>query len=113
VANPPEAKRPIVGTVYLLHFAHPYYHARHYAGFTTNLADRIAAHRRGRGSRLMAAVVHAEIGFIVVRTWDGVTRAFERRIHRDRHLPAMCPICASGRVFLVIPRRNPGTEGMI
>jgi predicted GIY-YIG superfamily endonuclease len=112
VATPSMAARPTVGTVYLLHFAHPYYHARHYAGFSTNLDRRIGAHRRGRGARLMQAVVHAEIAFIVVRTWDGVTRAFERRLHRSSHLPQMCPICARDRIRPVIPRRNPGTGGM-
>jgi len=113
MANTSKENRPTVGTVYLLHFAHPYYHARHYAGFTTDLPRRIGRHRNGHGARLMVAVVRAEIGFIVVRTWDGVTRAFERRIHRCRHLTEMCPICARGRFRPVFPRRNPGTEGLI
>lgn len=87
----PEVKRSVVGTVYLLHFAEPYYHARHYAGFSAHLPRRIADHRRGRGARLVAAVIHAEIAFIVVRTWDGVTRAFERRVHRAHQLPENVP----------------------
>jgi len=98
--------------VYLLHFAEPYYHARHYVGFSTHLARRINNHRRGRGARLVAAVVSADIAFIVVRTWDGVTRAFERRVHRTRHLTEMCPICARNRFRPMRPRRDPESSGM-
>jgi hypothetical protein len=98
-----------IGTVYLLHFAEPYYHARHYAGFSTDLTTRIRCHHRGHGARLIAAVVAAEIPFIVVRTWDGVTRAFERRVHRCRHHGELCPICARGRLRPMMPRRDPVT----
>ena len=107
MSNAPEVKRSVVGTVYLLHFAEPYYHARHYAGFSVNLARRINQHRHGRGSRLIAAVVGAEITFIVVRTWDGVTRAFERRVHRARHLAEMCPICSRRWLRPMAPRTGP------
>ena len=48
------------GTVYLLHFATPFKHARHYVGYTTDLEQRIEEHRTGRGARLLA----------VVRGWD-------------------------------------------
>ncbi|MBB5085041.1 putative GIY-YIG superfamily endonuclease [Nonomuraea endophytica] len=33
----------MTGTVYLLHFAQPYRHARHYLGWTTDLQARLAA----------------------------------------------------------------------
>ena len=97
------------GVVYLLHFAEPYYHARHYAGFATDVARRIREHHRGRGARLVAAVVDADIRFIVVRTWEGVTRAFERRLHRCHHHPQLCPICARGRTRPMTPRPDPHT----
>ena len=43
------------GIVYLLHFERSYRHARHYIGFTQNLEQRLAEHRAGRGSPLVAA----------------------------------------------------------
>ncbi len=98
-----------VGVVYLLHFAEPYFHARHYAGFSCNLAQRLRAHRAGRGARLMAAVAEAEIRFVLVRTWDNVTQAFERRLHRNRHLVEMCPICTTRWLRPLRPRRDPAT----
>jgi hypothetical protein len=44
-----------------------------------------------------------------VRTWEGVTRAFERRLHRCRQHPKLCPICARGRTRPMTPRRDPDT----
>ena len=44
-------------TVYLLHFAPPYKHARHYLGSTDDLDARLAAHRSGRGARLTQVAV--------------------------------------------------------
>ena len=45
--------------VYLLHFTHPYKHARHYIGFAETPATfdrRIAHHRAGTGARLPKVV---------------------------------------------------------
>jgi hypothetical protein len=58
-----------MGTVYLIHFERPLGdlnnprgQARHYLGFTEDLEARLAAHRSGNGSAIMAAVVQAGTG---------------------------------------------------
>ena len=47
--------------VYLLHFARPFKHARHYVGYSELLPQRLAHHSKGTGARLMAAVSEAGI----------------------------------------------------
>ncbi|MGH3737254.1 MAG: hypothetical protein ACRDT6_16805 [Micromonosporaceae bacterium] len=59
------------GTVYLLHLDRPYRHARHYTGWTSDLAGRLAEHAAGHGSRLLAVVRGAGIGWQLARTWRG------------------------------------------
>jgi hypothetical protein len=86
---------PNEGTVYLLHFDRPLSHARHYLGFAEDggLEDRLERHRSGRGSKLMAAVVQAQIGFSLVRTWAG-NRDFERRLKKRKCAGRICPVCS-------------------
>ena len=86
------------GTVYLLHFDRPFKHAKHYLGWTANLADRIARHRGekerdGRGSRLVEVAREAGIGFLIMRTWEG-DRYLERRM-KGRGLGELCPKCCA------------------
>lgn len=84
-----------LGVVYLLHFERPYKHAQHYVGFCERLAGvdtRIEYHANGRGSRLMAVVSQAGIGFDIVRLWRG-TRSDERRLHNAQSR-AYCPVCS-------------------
>lgn len=82
------------GTVYLLHFASPLRHARHYVGFTAGeLAERLSDHAAGTGAKIMRAVRAQGIDFDCVRHWDGVTRAFERRIKLDKNVSRLCPVC--------------------
>lgn len=79
--------------VYLLHFEQPYRHARHYIGWSENLAYRLAHHRAGTGARLTAAVSAAGGRYVVARLWVG-TRADERRLKRWKNAGArICPIC--------------------
>jgi predicted GIY-YIG superfamily endonuclease len=84
---------PRIGTVYLLHFDRPYHHARHYIGFTRDLARRTATHRAGKGSPLIQAASRAGITFTVARVWDNVTVRFERRLHNRSPVSALCPLC--------------------
>jgi predicted GIY-YIG superfamily endonuclease len=87
----PQAGVP--GTVYLLHLATHYRHARHYLGWTRDLPQRIAEHRAGHGSPLLRAAAAAGITFEVAASWPG-TRTDERRLHRYKNSPArLCPIC--------------------
>ena len=44
-----------MGVIYLLHFERSYRHARHYLGYSDNLAARLDAHRAGQGSASVAA----------------------------------------------------------
>ena len=89
-----------MGVIYLLHFERSYHHARHYLGYTDDLEGRLAAHRAGRGSPLVAAAVRDGIDFELAATWPG-DRHHERRLHRYRNSPRrLCPIC----------RADPGTD---
>ena len=82
----------MTGTVYLLHFTRPYRHARHYTGWTRNLAQRLAAHRHGQGARLIAVITAAGIGFQLARTRTG-SRDDERAIKHDGGATRYCPLC--------------------
>jgi hypothetical protein len=71
--------------------------AHHYLGEADDVARRLASHRRGRGSKLLAAAVARGIGWRLVRTWaapaDRARRLdLERRL-KARHGPRLCPVC--------------------
>ncbi|MBA0084827.1 MAG: endonuclease [Acidobacteria bacterium Pan2503] len=80
------------GTCYLLQFERPYRHARHYLGWTVDLAARLDEHLAGTGGRLLEVITAEGIGFSCVRTWPNTTLADERRL-KNRHRPKLCPVC--------------------
>jgi predicted GIY-YIG superfamily endonuclease len=80
------------GVVYLLHFSHPYQHARHYTGWTEDLIERLGCHASGRGARLMTVIYHAGIGFTLARIREG-TRRTERAIKNAGGASRYCPLC--------------------
>lgn len=84
------------GTVYLICFHRPYAHARHYLGWTTDLAGRLQAHATGQGARLMAVLREAGIGWTLVRVWLDVERSLERQM--KNHNARYCPRCSPRRV---------------
>jgi len=93
---------PETGTTYLLHFDRPYGPgggangrgtARHYTGWTKDLAARLEEHRRGQGSRLMQVVRAAGISFTLARTWDGTTRDREDSLKHQGSASRFCPEC--------------------
>jgi hypothetical protein len=91
VLPPPwQRERPGPGTVYLLHFAEPFGHARHYLGWAGpgNLSARLAHHAAGTGANLLRHVGKAGIGWELVRTWPG-DRHLERRLKNRGARPAM------------------------
>ncbi|MDP9403828.1 MAG: endonuclease [Actinomycetota bacterium] len=91
-------------TVYLLHFERRYRHAGHYVGSTSDLDARLAAHRAGRGARLVEVIVAAGIDFTLARTWPG-GRQLERRIKRQKASPRLCPLCReAARPGAAVPR---------
>ena len=78
--------------VYLLHFAQPLQHARHYLGSTADLDARLEQHRAGQGARLMEVIADLGIDFQLARTWPG-GRDVERRLKRRKEGPRLCPVC--------------------
>ena len=80
------------GTCYLIHFDRRYEHAGHYLGWTPDLDKRLAAHREGRGARLMEVITAAGIGWHVARTWTG-GRTLERALKDQHAAPRLCPDC--------------------
>jgi predicted GIY-YIG superfamily endonuclease len=79
--------------VYLLHFERPYFHARHYIGFTNDrIEQRLEEHKKGDGARLMQVITQAGIGFEVARTWEG-DRSLERQLKNRKNAARLCPIC--------------------
>lgn len=103
--------------IYLVHFEQPLAHARHYLGFVDTekdrdpvkaLESRLDYHRRGRGSKLLAAVARAGIPFDVVRTWPEGTRTQERKL-KGHSSTRICPVCegdlAWGRGRLDVERQ--------
>jgi predicted GIY-YIG superfamily endonuclease len=80
------------GTIYLLHFSEAYKHAKHYLGFSEDLAKRLDAHSKGQGARLTQVILQAGLSFELARTWEG-TRKDERRIKKQKCSPRLCPIC--------------------
>lgn len=82
-----------LGTIYLLHFDRPLKHAKHYLGWTRDLESRLADHRAGSGSRLLAACKREGIGFSLSRTWSPPNRHRERQIKNQGGLSRSCPMC--------------------
>lgn len=79
--------------VYLCHFTQPYKHAKHYIGYSDNIADRVYAHQCGTGARLMQVIHVAGIGFFVSKVWEGASRGFERKLKNRGGAARICPIC--------------------
>jgi hypothetical protein len=92
VSGPDPTTAVAAGTVYLLHFARPYRHARHYLGYADNLERRLARHRAGSGARLLEVIAAAGIDWRLVRIWPG-TRTLERRLKGRHSGVRLCPAC--------------------
>jgi hypothetical protein len=100
--------RPLItgdtaGTLYILCFARPIGNAantramaRHYLGWSSDLAHRLCAHRSGRGQPLTAAAVALGIGWEVYARPG--TPALERYLKGHyKQTPLLCPHCAVSR----------------
>jgi hypothetical protein len=88
-------------TVYLLHFAPRFRHARHYIGFTPDdtASRRIVEHLRGQGSPMVRGAVDAGCEVLVPHVWTGAPREFERWLKHRRDTARWCPCagCAAWR----------------
>src|SRR6185312_13546295 len=84
------------GWIYVLHFSRPLggprHFARHYVGWTRDVALRVGAHEMGAGAKITAAAAAKGISFEVVHARRG-TREIERALHRGGHLAALCEHC--------------------
>lgn len=102
--------RPRYSYVYLLHFDHPYYHARHYLGSTCNLEQRLLQHRHGSGARLMKAVRVAGIDFEVCRLWRVESyeeaRELERTLKKWHSGVRLCPYCQDKPIDALVTMRQ-------
>lgn len=80
--------------VYLLHFDHPFGHAKHYLGYAEDdrIDARIEHHRNGTGGNLCAHAVKAGCKLLLVRVWPGATRDDERRL-KSHSSTRNCPLC--------------------
>jgi predicted GIY-YIG superfamily endonuclease len=80
--------------VYLIHLDEKYKHAQHYTGFAKRDAgERLETHRSGNGSKFLAAVNRAGIGYVISRIWENEGRTFERKIKNSKNVKRYCPIC--------------------
>ncbi len=94
MAAPKRNRKNVRGTVYLIHFASPLSHARHYLGWTEGpLEERLESHRAGTGARILRACKEEGIPWTVVRTWTSVDRYFERWLKKQSNSPKFCPTC--------------------
>jgi predicted GIY-YIG superfamily endonuclease len=95
---------PRLGIVYLIHFARPYRHARHYTGWTGNLPRRLAEHATGEGARLLAVITDAGIGWTLARIWPNATRTYERCLKNQGGASRRCPLCrTTGALRAAVP----------
>ena len=88
-----QKRTSVLRTIYLLHFEQPYYHARHYLGWTEGVLEvRLERHMVGHGARLVSVVTEVGIGIELARLWSG-TRELERKLKNRKNSPKLCPIC--------------------
>lgn len=90
------------GTVYVLHFEPAYYHARHYVGWSQDVAARVAEHLAGVGSPLVRAAVAAGVRVYLAATMPG-SRRLERRLKRWHKTGQFCPRCRAARAGASAP----------
>jgi hypothetical protein len=89
----------IIGSVYLVHFARRFKDKQHYLGFSTNVPERVNAHRAGRGTPLLGAVTKKGIPWRVARTWKRKDGYFEQSLKRGHALKDLCPICSGPNAY--------------
>ena len=85
--------------LYLLHFAEPYHHARHYLGYAVGIGrGRTYAKAQARGvalgaHELVMSVQAAGIAIEVADVWIGEGRELQRAMRASHNLARFCPLC--------------------
>lgn len=94
------------GTVYLLHLhqrlgnlSNARAQAQHYIGWCQNIDERLAQHRAGQGSKLLATAVARGITFEVAATWSAPV-AFEKYLKRRKESPRLCITCCTAHGWI-------------
>lgn len=84
---------------YLIHFDRPYFHAKHYIGWSGDIEARFEEHKKGNsGVALIRAVVKAGIELRLARVWEDASRDDERRMKNWKNAGSrLCPICKGER----------------
>jgi predicted GIY-YIG superfamily endonuclease len=98
--------------VYLIGITPPYFHARHYIGFTTKDPERrLADHKAGRdhASRLLKAAHAAGHQLTILHVWEDGCRRFEAWLKRRADVRKWCPCCGRNEVRMPEPSRIPST----
>jgi hypothetical protein len=110
IGSPPPV--PAISGVCLIHLHGPSFHARHYVGYAHDIARRVATHRKGQGSPLLAAATAAGIDWHIVQIWPGGDRRFERKL-RNRHGSRLCPepACVAAQLQRRLQPRLPLSSG--
>lgn len=87
--------------LYLLHFARPYHHARHYLGYAIG-TGRGARYARAQAEglalgahELVQAAQWDDIEIIVADVLVGEGRATQRAMRASHNLARHCPVCLS------------------
>lgn len=85
--------------LFLLHFATPYHHARHYLGYAVG-TGRGAAYAKAIASNvalgpheLVMAAQACGVELEVADVWVGEGRELQRRMRASHNLARHCPIC--------------------
>jgi hypothetical protein len=85
--------------LFLLHFATPYHHARHYLGYAVGTgrgaayAKAIAAGRALGPHELVMAAQACGVELVVADVLVGEGRDTQRALRRSHNLARHCPIC--------------------
>lgn len=79
--------------IYILHFDKPYYHAKHYIGFSDDPSLRFKRHLSRTEQPLLKAVVNAGIGITMKIIDPKGDRNRERQLKKQKNSKRFCPIC--------------------
>ena len=91
------------GPVHVLQCDTTFNHARHYIAHAQDFAHRLHEHRSGHAAWLLAVTRDVGIALTVDRTCDEVDRRSERRLHRAKNAPKVCPRCAGSKARPFVP----------
>lgn len=70
-----------MGYCYLIKFDQKLSHAEYYIGYCNeHPRHRYKRHKAGHGARILRALNERGIGYVIVRIWKRVNRAFERSL---------------------------------